>query len=271
VRGRIVARETARSRKVDCYMEQEPEIVTTVIVPAYNEEEGLPLTLERLQSALRDGFEVIVVDDGSTDRTAEVACRYPCRLFRHPLNRGKGWALKTGLRQARGRNVVWIDADDTYPVEAIPAMATALDTYDLVVCSRACGYDNIPVFNRLGNWLFRTLIRGIYGFQAHDPCTGLYGVRREHLERMRLTAHRFAIEPEVSIKSGRMKLNTLEMPIRYRPRVGATKLNAFRAGFDDLMMILGLLFWRGEPAVHPEETRQRQPGLTAAATQDTSP
>jgi len=234
------------------------KIHTTVIVPAYNEEKGLPVTLDRLKKVLDNGYEVIVVDDGSTDRTPEVSRQFSCRYIRHQVNRGKGEALRTGIRHARGENVIWIDADDTYPAENIPRMAQALKEYDVVVGSRARGTENIPRFNRLGNWMFRTMIRTIYGFQAHDPCTGLYGARRLHLETMGLTSKRFAIEPEISIKSSRMKLRTLDMPLQYRPRIGETKLNAVKVGLEDLRTILGLAFWRGKAAGAEQAT-----GITA--------
>ena len=234
------------------------QISTTVIVPAYNEEDGLPITLDKLQKVLDDSFEVIVVDDGSTDRTPEVARRFSCRFVRHEVNQGKGEALRTGIRHARGHKVIWIDADDTYPVENIPRMAEALNEYDVVVGSRAYGNENIPRFNRLGNWIFRTMIKGLYGFQAHDPCTGLYGARKVYLELMELSSKRFAIEPEISIKSSRMKLKTLDIPLRYRPRIGDSKLNAIQVGYEDLKTILGLVFWRGKVR-SPEQTA----GVTA--------
>ena len=247
-------------------LQEPPEVsttvTTTVIVPAFNEEEGLPVTLDKLQRVIDDSYEVIVVDDGSTDRTPEVARQFPCRFIRHQINQGKGQALRTGIEHARGDKVIWIDADDTYPVENIPSMAEALKEYDVVVGSRVQGYDNIPRFNRLGNWVFRTMIKVLYGFQAHDPCTGLYGARKPYLQRMGLTSKRFAIEPEISIKSSRMKLKTLDIPLQYRPRVGETKLNAIRVGFEDLGVILGLVFWRGKTnGVAPTEgvTAKRRP------------
>jgi glycosyltransferase involved in cell wall biosynthesis len=221
-------------------------ISTTVIVPAFNEEDGLPVTLDKLRMVLDDSYEVIVVDDGSTDRTPEIARRFSCRFIRHEVNQGKGEALRTGIRHARGHNVIWIDADDTYPVETIPRMVEALDKYDVVVGSRTYGNENIPRFNRFGNWVFRTMIKVLYGFQAHDPCTGLYGARKVYLELMELSSKRFAIEPEISIKSSRMKLKTLDIPLRYRPRIGDTKLNAIQVGYEDLKTILSLVFWRGK-------------------------
>jgi len=220
------------------------QISNTIIVPAYNEEEGLPIVLRKLFNLIGNNYEVIVVDDGSTDGTFKVASQFPCRLIRHEVNRGKGEALKTGIKNARGDNIIWIDADDTYPVEAIPQIAEALKSHDMVVGSRVYGKENVPRFNRLGNWIFRTMIKKIYGFKAHDPCTGLYGAKKRYLERMRLSSKRFAIEPEISIKGSRMKLEMVDIPIEYRPRIGNAKLSAIKVGFEDLKIILSLVFWQ---------------------------
>jgi histidinol-phosphate phosphatase family protein len=221
------------------------KVSNTVIVPAYNEEQGLAVVLDRLMRVVDDTYEVIVVDDGSTDRTAEVARCFPCRLIQHELNKGKGQALKTGIQHARGEAILWVDADDTYPVASIPEMAAALgDSYDLVYASRRRSRTYIPAFNRVGNALFRWSIRGIYGFKPYDPCTGLCGVRKEHLDRMQLQATRFAIESEIAMKAGRMRLRMLDMPIEYRPRIGQAKLNGIKVGFEITLAISGHLFWR---------------------------
>ena len=218
---------------------------TTIIVPAYNEETGLPIVLGKISKLLDDSYEVIVIDDGSTDRSSEVASQFPCRVIRHDVNQGKGEALKTGVKNATGDNIIWTDADDTYPVELIPSMAEALNDYDIVVCSRKYGRGNIPRFNRVGNWLFRTMIGNIYGFKPYDPCTGLYGAKKRYLQLMKLSSKRFAIEPEISIKGSRMKLRMLEIPIAYGARVGSAKLSAIRVGFEDLWTILKFTFWKG--------------------------
>jgi len=220
------------------------QIQTTIIVPAYNEESGLPIVLGKLFNFLDGSYEVIVVDDGSTDRSSEVASQFPCQVIRQEPNQGKGEALKTGIKNATGDKIIWTDADDTYPVELIPKMAEALTDYDMVVCSRKYGRGNIPRFNRIGNWLFRSMIRHIYGFKPYDPCTGLYGAKKRYLELMDLSSKRFAIEPEISIKGSRMKLKMLEIPIAYRARVGNAKLSAIRVGFEDLWTILKFVFWK---------------------------
>jgi len=216
----------------------------TIIIPVYNEEQGLPLVLGQVCGLPHD-YEVIVVDDGSTDRTAQVARTFPVKLILHVENMGKGNALLTGFSNASCENIVWIDADGSYPVWPISLMVDALqDDYDGVVCSRVYGRKNIPRFNRIGNWLFSVLIRGIYGYEPQDPCTGLYAMKRTRLLEMGLTSKRFAIEPEISIKAGRMGLKLYGLPIEYMPRWGETKLNGVVVGFENLWTILKLLRWR---------------------------
>ncbi len=156
----------------------------SIIIPAYNEEEGLPVVLDKIIKIIDDSFEIIVVNDGSTDNTALVAQKYPCRLINHSINQGKGKAMKTGVQQARGENVLFIDADDTYPAETILEIAAALENYDYAVASRSVGKQNIPAFNRIGNAIFRNSIRYIYGFKAYDPLTGLYGLKKSYFEKM---------------------------------------------------------------------------------------
>ncbi len=229
-------------------------VVASIVVPAYNEETGLPVILEKIHRAVDGVCEVLVVDDGSSDRTVDVASDFPCRLISHPRNLGKGEALKSGVRQARGDYVILIDADDTYPAEAIPMMYEALETCDVVYASRRRGRSNIPPLNRFGNCVFQHMIRCIYGFAASDYSTGLYGIRKEHLEAMAVNSCGFAIEPEIAIKAARMRLRVKEIPIEYRPRVGKAKLGSFQAGYDHLRTILGLIFWR--PPVAGKSTDQ---------------
>lgn len=106
---------------------------TTIIVPAYQEEKGLPVVLSKLASILKNGYEVLVIDDGSDDGTSDMARKFPVRLIKHEENRGKGEAIITGWKNAATDRVIFIDADDTYPVDIIPQMAQALEQYDMVV------------------------------------------------------------------------------------------------------------------------------------------
>lgn len=218
-------------------------ITTTIIVPAFNEEKGLPVVLSKIFNVGDSDYEVIVVDDGSTDRTGELASRFPCRVLRHKVNKGKGEALKTGISHAKGENIIWIDADDTYPVDVFPQMVGGLKSYDMVVCSRRYGRENIPLFNRFGNWIIRNMIKKIYGFKPFDPLTGLWGVKKCYLEKI-LPTVRYAPDAEIGIKAARIKLRMLDIPITYKPRIGRSKLNVLKGGYEHFKLIFTLLFWQ---------------------------
>ncbi|KKM84295.1 hypothetical protein LCGC14_1300580 [marine sediment metagenome] len=221
------------------------KIRTSIIIPARNEEEGIAITLKEIRQFTNNSYEVLVVDGASTDNTTKVAESYDCLTAKQDRDElGKGIGLRMGFDFAHGDKIVWIDADDTYPVNMIPRIVKELDKYDVVVCSRKYGKEHMPKFNRFGNWLFKVLIQKLHGFKGNDPCTGLYGVKREHLLKMGLTSTHFAIEPEISIKAGHMKLKTLDIPITYKLRIGDTNLNPIKVGFEDLWTIIKLIGWR---------------------------
>jgi hypothetical protein len=87
-------------------------------------------------------------------------------------------------------------------------------------------------------------MRRVYHFEACDYATGLYGMKKRHLRKMRITSTGFAIEPEIAIKACRMKLKIHDIPIQYHQRIGQPKLSGFNAGFDHLRTMVKLLLWR---------------------------
>src|SRR5262245_57676170 len=110
--------------------------ITTIILPAPNEGRALPKVLSELQTLLNEHYEIIVVDDGSTDETARLAQKYACRLIRHQSRLGKGAAIRTGISHANGQYLVIMDADATYPATEIPRIVGLLAENDLVRCAR---------------------------------------------------------------------------------------------------------------------------------------
>jgi glycosyltransferase involved in cell wall biosynthesis len=201
---------------------------------------ALPRVLEDVLASVGPGYEILVVDDGSSDATVVVAQRYPCRVISHEAHRGKGAAMRTGLAHARGDKVIFIDGDATYPASAIPEISRQLDHYDLVRCVRHDGRDKIPLLNRLGNLFFDHLIRSVHPVEGGDVLSGLYGLHRRHLLAMQLESDGFDIETEIVVKAGLLALTAYRMPIQYHERIGEKKLKPLRDGWAILLRVLRL-------------------------------
>jgi hypothetical protein len=215
-------------------------VQTTILIPVYNEEAALPHVLKSIFDAIDDTYEVLVVDDGSHDRTHEIAASFPCRVVSHQTNQGKGAAMCTGFRYARGETIIVIDGDATYPASAIPDIAEQLQQYDLVRGVRSHGRDNIPLVNRIGNQIFDHIIKRMHQVDGDDMLSGLYGLHKRHLLTMRLTSDGFDIESEIMIKARAMRLTTRNIPIQYNERIGEKKLAPMRDGVAILMRVLAL-------------------------------
>jgi glycosyltransferase involved in cell wall biosynthesis len=214
---------------------------TTVVLPAYNEGAALPHVLDELGQYLDQSYEVLVIDDGSNDDTADVAQRYPVRLVQHASNRGKGVAIRTGIAEAQGENIVIMDADATYPVPAIKEMVELLDDHDLVRGVRESEPESMPVVNRVGNWFFNKLLSISHGLEGTDHLTGLYAMRRSEAVKLGTEARGFDIETEIGIKAKARGLREAEIPISYLPRVGEKKLSPWKDGLRILGRVIVLL------------------------------
>jgi glycosyltransferase involved in cell wall biosynthesis len=232
---------TASKRPADEETASAGRIRTTVVLPAYNEGAALPHVLDELGEYLDDSYEVLVVDDGSSDDTSSVAERYPVRLVQHLTNRGKGVAIRTGIAEAQGENIVIMDADATYPVPAIKEMVELLDDHDLVRGIRESEPESMPLVNRFGNWLFNKLLAISHGLEGADHLTGLYAMRRSEAVRLGTEARGFDIETEIGIKAKARGLREAEIPISYLPRVGEKKLSPWKDGLRILGRVIVLL------------------------------
>ena len=211
----------------------------SLILPAYNEETGLRATLAAV-AALDLDLEVIVVDDGSTDETAATAERAGAVVERHPVNRGKGAALRTGVGLATSDLIVTMDADTTYPAGAIPGMLALLDGSDYVSAARRDGRAHIPLVNRIGNAAIALAIRRLSGSRLADPLTGMYAIRRSAFLALQPSSEGFGIETEIAMKAAAASLRTAETWIEYGPREGESKLRPLRDGIEILRTILGV-------------------------------
>ena len=218
----------------------------TVVIPALNEEEGIAHTINTIP---REGIgivgyktQILVVDNGSTDRTAELAAREGADVVLEPI-RGYGSALKRGFSAANGEIIVTADADATYPVEAIPELLELFDRdrLDFLTTNRfaALGDGAMSFQNRLGNAVLALETRILYGLKMKDPESGMWIFRKNILSRLRLHSDSWPLSHEVKIEACYYaRCRWKEAPIRYSPRVGQTKLlNGWKVGFLDAFHI----------------------------------
>jgi glycosyltransferase involved in cell wall biosynthesis len=213
----------------------------SVVIPAYNEEDGIAAIVDRVlatEPALRaagvNALECVVVDDGSSDRTAEIVEGYVergVRLIRQP-NRGYGGALKTGFHAARGELLGFLDADSTYPPEYFPQMCrVALDGADVVIGSRMAGASSeMPLVRRVGNAIFATLLSLVAGVRISDSASGQRVLRREVLPLLYPLPDTLDFTPAMSTRALHEDLRMVEVAIPYKERSGRSKLSVVRDG-----------------------------------------
>lgn len=222
--------------------------VLSVVIPALNEEDGIAEIVQRvlavrpaLQAAGVAGLELIVVDDGSRDRTCEIVESLPdVRLLRHPVNRGYGAALKTGFQAAQGDLLGFLDADGTYPPENFPQLCqAAMQGAELVVGSRRSGASSrMPLVRRLGNWIWSNLLSAISGERVIDPASGMRVFKASVLERLYPLPDGLNFTPVMSTRAVHEKVKLSEIAIPYEERQGRSKLNIVRDGVRFLQTIL---------------------------------
>ncbi len=209
--------------------------LVSVVVPAHNEEPTIAAVVAAILVSVPDA-EVVVVDDGSEDGTAERAIGAGAEVVRLERNGGKGHALREGVRAAVGEILVFIDADGQDDPAEIPAMLAALTPeVDLVLGSRFVGRFNrgaITGLNRLGTRFINTVSRLLFRSGVTDPCAGFRAVRRSALDAVEIKANGYDIEVDVVFQILRSGGRVVEVPAVRSPRAsGRSGLNSMRDGF----------------------------------------
>lgn len=195
----------------------------SVIIPAYNEEDGIDEICkrvlgvrEKLSEVGIDELELLVVDDGLADRTAVIAEGIEgLRVIRHPKNKGYGAALKTGFSQAKGELIGFLDADGTYPPEYFPALCKpAINGVDLVVGSRMAGAESqMPLVRRIGNSFFAGFISLLSRQKITDSASGMRVFKREILEKVNPLPDGLNLTPIMTTRVLHENLKMVEIPI----------------------------------------------------------
>lgn len=218
----------------------------SLLIPAFNEAMGIPLLLDKLNEHMH-GAEVIVVDDGSSDKTAEIASAYKgIRVVRHTVNQGYGAALRTGMQAASSNFVVWADADGQHRMEDIVTVARALIEQDLDYCVGVRGKDSFQESNRkLGKYVLRQVVRMAVDRPVADFNSGLRGFRATVIRKyLHLLPKGFGASTTTSLIMLERNYRGAEVPIQVEKRVGKSSVRQFRDGMRTLTLILriSLLF-----------------------------
>ena len=238
----------------------------SIIIPSYNEDSRLPATLERVAAYLltygREA-EVLVVDDGSKDGTAAVAESFRSKIPRlrvvsNGVNRGKGYSVRHGMQEARGRITLFTDADLSAPIEEAGKLLGALETNDVAIGSRAMDRSLISVhespFREFAGIIFNKIVRSILWLPFVDTQCGFKAFRRERCGVIfeQQTIERFGFDPELLFLARRHGLRAVEIPVRWG-HSPATKVSMLH---DSIQMFIDVF------AIRWNELRGRYPRKT---------
>jgi len=221
----------------------------SVVIPVYNEARTIREVIRRVRATPYDK-EIIVVDDGSTDGTAELLAQEAgpdLRVLRHEVNLGKGAALRTGFREVRGQITIIQDADLEYdPADYGALLAPILDgRADAVYGSRFLGGPHrvLLFWHRVGNSVVTLLSNMLTNLDLTDMETGFKVMRTDLVRRLNLRSNRFGVEPEITAKLARMGARIYETPISYSGRdYAAGKKITWRDGIAAIWHIIRFRF-----------------------------
>jgi glycosyltransferase involved in cell wall biosynthesis len=214
----------------------------TIIIPCHNEAGNLPGLIQDIQNVMNgrpESYEIIIVDDASTDDTADTAKNAGCRVVSHPYNLGNGAAVKSGIRAATGDIVLMMDGDGQHRPEVIPSILEELKSYDLVVCARSTG-SHAGVHRLAANTIYNWLASYVTKFRILDLTSGFRATRRQTaLRYLYLLPNTFSYPTTMTMAFLRSGLSLKYIPINAPPRGkgSKSKIRLFSDGAKFLLII----------------------------------
>ncbi|HEY8456968.1 MAG TPA: glycosyltransferase family 2 protein [Actinopolymorphaceae bacterium] len=227
----------------------------TVVLPCYNEEEHVLQELDRITAALDASdysYELLAIDDASTDQTLrvleEAQSRLPClRVLRFTQNGGSGTARRIGTQQARGRIVVWTDADMSYPNERIPELVKMLDddpSIDQVVGARTSEQGSHRLLRVPAKWFIRKVAEYLTNTSIPDLNSGLRAFRRDvALPYLRLLPPGFSCVTTITIAFLHNQHGMRYVPIEYSKRSGKSKFHFVKDAYRYILQVLRMVMY----------------------------
>ena len=209
----------------------------SIVIPVLNEAASLTTLIGKIQSLKLTRSEIIVVDDGSTDGSAEIAMSAGASVVRHPYNIGNGAAVKSGIRAARGRLIVLMDGDGQHQPEDIPKLLQETSTYHMVIGARAKG-SKLRFHRYAANLLYNLLASYVTRFKIRDLTSGFRVLsRREALRFIDLLPNTFSYPTTLTLAFLRSGFTVKYVPIQTLYRAGQSKISLVTDGIRFLLII----------------------------------
>ncbi|MEI6033760.1 MAG: glycosyltransferase family 2 protein [Verrucomicrobiae bacterium] len=207
------------------------DLSVTILIPAFNEEHALQETVDIIsqQRVHFKDLEIVVINDGSSDRTGEIARNLPVTLIEHEQNRGYGAALKSGLQAAKHGYILITDADGTYPLEEVPRLAADATSFDMVVGARTGDVVHIPFLRRPAKWIITCLAQYLSGQKIPDLNSGMRIFRKDvALKFLTLYPDGFSFTTTITLAMLTNHYRVKFIPINYHKRVGKSSIHPLR-------------------------------------------
>jgi glycosyltransferase involved in cell wall biosynthesis len=209
----------------------------SIILPVFNEAMNLESLLERLHALGLADAEIIVVDDGSTDESPRIAREGTVRIVSHPYNLGNGAAIKSGIRAARGRLLIFMDSDGQHQPEDVPKLLAEAERYHMVVGARAKG-SKLRFHRYIANLIYNAFASYVTRFKVEDLTSGFRVVRRKDaLGFIDLLPNEFSCPSTLTLAYLRSGLTVKYVPIQSLYRSGQSKISLISDGLRFLLII----------------------------------
>jgi glycosyltransferase involved in cell wall biosynthesis len=222
------------------------DATVSIIIPAYNEEKGIAEVLDNVQQ-LDGTYEIIVVNDGSRDNTAEVVKNYgKVKLINHDHNIGYGAALKTGIQYAAGSMVIIIDADGTYPHKQIPHLVKIMNEGNcaMVVGARTAKNVKIPLIRKPAKWFINRLANYLSGMKIPDLNSGMRVIKKPAVEKfIRILPDSFSFTTTLTLALLTNGYPVKYISIQYFKRTGKSKIRPIKDTLNFIQLIIRTILY----------------------------